>query len=599
MSETGRGDKRPDLYSIFKPKTHPQKRKAEASTEPAKRRKPRSLSDLLDEFPIEVLKSEGVDVEVIRESSDELLCSFFRTLSNKDEEAQVAICGGFAYFPAYNLSVQCSEPNMFRLNCVVPHGVSAITDLLKATQHNPKTVDCVLLQFELLSGESGTEASVKPSSADEALQPFHLYRMFQNQTARLKQEGLQLSYELLRNSQEAVVKCELAGIHFDTEAHRGLMAVWHSQSQNSETELRAELGEINFNSTKQLSEALANYIKKKRLEGLLDKWPVSQTGQLKTDSATLKFHADDPELEKVVSNLLEYRTATKLLSSFGHSLNSYVINSRIHTKFKLNGAVTGRLSSSEPNLQNIPHSVEFRKLFTAPPGREIVVGDYSQIELRVVALLAHDTDMIGVFDRNQDMHQYTAASILNVPEDSVSNEQRRLAKAVNFGLLYGQGANSFSRYAQSNFDVKLSLSEAKAYISKFYRTFPGLKVWQESLKNAKVVNTPLGRKRRTSIPMEKQNTTIQGGAAEVMLKLLGKLRVMLHEHDCVLVNVVHDEVILEVAEAEAGTCCRKLKRLMQEAWNEFTQEAQFGSVNWDVAKVASGPDWGQCKETLS
>jgi DNA polymerase-1 len=551
---------------------------------------------MLEEFRTEVVKADGSNIKVIRHFSQELLSAFFRSFEGQMGGVKVAVCSGFAYFPSFNLSVKCKEVNLYRLHCVVPHGVVALSDLLKHSSLPPKITECVLLQYELLTGEQANPDSVIPMAADLALHPFLLYRRYLSQVTRLKQEGLYPSYELLRDAQEAVVKCELAGIHFDGQAHLALIATWQAQADNSEAELKGELGAMNFNSTKQLSEAMGLYTAKKQIQGVLKDWPRGKSGQLTLDSATLKHYADTPGLSRLLGLILEYRSASKLLNTFGQSLGTWVVRSRIHTKLKLNGCVTGRLSSCEPNLQNVPHSSEFRKLFTAPQGRKLIVGDYSQIELRVAALLAHDVDMIRVFDRKQDLHLFTAASLLNIPEDQVTPDQRRLAKAVNFGMLYGQGAPGLAGYAESKYGVTLTFGEAKAYIIKFYTTFPGVKAWQDSLKTAKFVSTPLGRKRRTSVPMEKQNTPIQGGAAEVMLKLLVKLASFLRNSGCELVNLVHDEVIIEAAEAQAEACCGELRRLMQEAWTDFLTEAHLDSVTWDVAKVSTGSDWDSAKQ---
>ncbi|MDQ3098716.1 MAG: DNA polymerase [bacterium] len=245
--------------------------------------------------------------------------------------------------------------------------------------------------------------------------------------------------------------------------------------------------EFNINSPKQLAEVLFDHLK-------LPVVKHTKTGR-STDEEVLKELAiSSPLAEKV----LEYRELYKLKSTYVDALPKYIKeDGRIHSTLSLDVAATGRLSSSDPNLQNIPIRSQWgsaiRKAFVAAEGFTLLSADYSQIELRILAHLSGDENMRAIFVDDRDIHASTAALIFNVPLDQVSKDQRRSAKTINFGLMYGMGAHALSR------DLKITFSQAQLFIKAYFEAFPKVKKWVDKVltdgKEKGYVETILGRRR--------------------------------------------------------------------------------------------------------
>jgi DNA polymerase-1 len=276
----------------------------------------------------------------------------------------------------------------------------------------------------------------------------------------------------------------------------------------------------------------------------------------------------------------------------------------VHTSFNQVGSVTGRLSSSEPNLQNIPTRTELgrkvRNGFIAAPGWQLLAVDYSQIELRIVAHMANDEAMLAAFRAGQDIHAATAAAIYNVPLKQVTKEQRRHAKAINFGLIYGMGAFGLSRTAG------LTLGEAEDFVGAYFRQFPGVKKYLDGIRllaaQQGYVETLLGRRRyfpnlqgqanqnlKAREEREAINAPVQGTAADVMKLAMIQVPGALRQAglSARLLLQVHDELVLEVPQAELNDTARLVQRVMSEAYPlsiPLLTEARIGQ-NWGVLMV--------------
>jgi DNA polymerase-1 len=178
--------------------------------------------------------------------------------------------------------------------------------------------------------------------------------------------------------------------------------------------------------------------------------------------------------------LRDYRSANKLATTYGKVWvkNAYR-DGRLYPSWKQIGADSGRMACSAPNLQNLPRDLRYRACFRAPDCRVLVKADYSQIELRIAAKISGDAEMAADYQRGEDLHARTARTVLGIAE--VTKEHRQLAKALNFGLLYGMGAKGFRDYARNNYGVDLSLENAQAYRSAFFKSYPGLAAWQRGI----------------------------------------------------------------------------------------------------------------------
>ena len=347
---------------------------------------------------------------------------------------------------------------------------------------------------------------------------------------------------------------------------------------------------FNLNSPKQLQEILFEKHKlpvKKKTPG----------GLPSTDEDVLQELALDHPLPKLI---LEYRGLTKLKSTYTDKLPRMVNakTGRVHTNYGQAVAVTGRLSSNEPNLQNIPvrttEGRRIREAFIAPPGSIIVSADYSQIELRIMAHLSQDKGLLHAFATGQDVHRHTAAEVFGIDSASVSSEQRRYAKVINFGLIYGMSA--FGLAAQ----LGIERGAANQYMERYFLRYPGVKEYmartRESARNFGYVETVFGRRLylneiKSGNPARRQgseraaiNAPMQGTAADLIKLAMIVVQDWIRDSGLVsrLIMQVHDELVLEVPQAELELVKQELPGLME------------GVTQLDVplvVDVGAGPNW--------
>lgn len=359
-----------------------------------------------------------------------------------------------------------------------------------------------------------------------------------------------------------------------------------------EKDIFAEAGhEFNINSPKQLGEILFG-------EMQLPGGKKTKTGYSTSASVLEKLEPDYP----FVSKILEYRQLAKLKSTYADGLAVYIgEDNRIHGKFNQTITATGRISSTEPNLQNIPVRMplgrEIRKVFIPKEGCVFIDADYSQIELRILAHMSDDKNLIDAYNHSKDIHAATASLVFHVPLEEVTKEQRSNAKAVNFGIVYG-----ISSFGLSN-DLSISRKEAEQYIKDYFISYPGIKNYLDnSVKEAKEKGysvTMFGRRR--PIPeltsgnfMQRQfgervamNSPIQGSAADIMKIAMINVAKELKEKDLKskIVLQVHDELLIEAYENEVEQVKDILKRNMEEAAHlnvPLDVDVQVGN-NWDEA----------------
>ncbi len=371
---------------------------------------------------------------------------------------------------------------------------------------------------------------------------------------------------------EVLSSMELAGIRLDTAALHEFGEELLPKAEQLAQDIYSCAGhEFNIGSPKQLSvvlfEELGLPAGKKRKTGY------------STDADTLEALRDK---HPIIPLIFEYRTLTKLYNTYVKGLEAAVSpDGRMHTTFKQTETRTGRISSAEPNIQNIPVRTEigrnFRKFFVADEGKLLVDADYSQIELRVLAHLSGDKAMISTFCEGGDIHTQTAASVLGLPPEWITPEQRRSAKAVNFGIVYGMGAFSLAK------DINVSVAEAKRYIEDYLNHYSGVKEYMDRVTKSAEKDgcavTMFGRKRfipeilssnKNVKALGKRiamNTPIQGTAADIikiaMVRVYRRLKAELPEARLIL--QVHDELIVEAPEDKAAQAAKILSEEMQSA----------------------------------
>ena len=323
--------------------------------------------------------------------------------------------------------------------------------------------------------------------------------------------------------------------------------------------------EINLDSQSQVTDALVNLgvpvpdtTRAWQLQPLAEKYPV-------------------------VGKLLEYRAVQKSMTSFGENILEFIEpkTGRIHADFRQIGAPTGRFSCSNPNLQQIPHEEAYRRCFRAADGKKLVIADYSQIELRILADFSDDKNFINAFVSGEDFHTTTASQVFGVKPEDVSPDQRSFAKRLNFGIVYGVGASRFGLM------TGLSQSEAENTMRKYFGTFVDLrsylyKAGEDVLKN-RTARTASGRTLRlrfdetdrqqvSSARRYGVNMPIQGTSADILKLALRLLHDSIRGTSAKLVNIVHDEIIVECDAAEAEATADRLEKAMCAAGERYVKK---------------------------
>jgi DNA polymerase-1 len=392
-----------------------------------------------------------------------------------------------------------------------------------------------------------------------------------------------LFYEVELPLINVLIEMELNGILLDKEILR-------EQAKELETLATQLLQDIfrlagqdfNPNSPKQVAYVLFEKLKLPVLR-------KTKTGP-STDAYVLQELAS---LHPLPEKLLAYRELEKLLSTYVKKLPEYINprTGRVHTTFQQHITVTGRLSSTEPNLQNIPVRTELggqiRKAFVAPPGRVLIGADYSQIELRVLAHLSEDPGLIEAFERDEDVHARTAATIFNIPIESVGPRERRIAKMINFGLSYGMTGYGLAQR------TGLSRSEAERFIKNYFENYPGVRAYMERVvreaEEKRYLETLLGRRRyfvelSSQTKREAINFPVQGTAADIMKLAMLRVyeRIQSGEIRADMLLQIHDELIFEADAEAAERAAQLIKQTMESAFSlrvPLKVETHIGT-NW-------------------
>ncbi len=368
-----------------------------------------------------------------------------------------------------------------------------------------------------------------------------------------------------------LLKMEMYGVALDAAFLAELERTLAEQIRVLEHEIYDTVGHhFNINSTKQLGDILFGELK-------LPSGRKTKTGYSVSADVIESLRGKHP----MVDYLLEYRQLTKLKSTYVDGLLALMdpVTGRVHTSFNQTVASSGRLSSSNPNLQNIPVRTEvgrqIRRAFIADPSFVLLTADYSQFELRILAHITHEPRLVEAFSKGEDIHTITAASLFNIPVAEVTKGQRRLAKTVVYAVLYGQSAFGLAQI------TGMSNSEASEFIKRYHETFPNIKGYVDStLNQARIqgyVNTLFGRKRffpemqtlafneRLALEREAINMPIQGGNADLIKIAMIRIQNELEKRKLKtrMILQVHDELVFEVAVEELERVKRLIKGMME------------------------------------
>jgi DNA polymerase-1 len=420
--------------------------------------------------------------------------------------------------------------------------------------------------------------------------------------AEIKRDGLEkLFYEIEMPLVGVLAEMEFIGVLLDLDFFHAFSKELTSGLASLEKQIFEQVGKpFNINSTQQLSDILFNRL----MLVPPDRGRKTSSGHFSTAANVLD---DMRGQHAVVDLILEHRELSKLKSTYVDALPAAVDanTGRVHTSYSQTGAVTGRLSSNNPNLQNIPTRTEtgrrVRNGFIADEGNVLLSVDYSQVELRLVALMAGDEAMLDAFRAGQDIHTTTAAAIYNVPLADVTKDMRRHAKAINFGLIYGMSAFGLTR------TTELTLGESESFVKAYFARFPGVKRYLDDTRKLAAsqgyVTTLLGRRRyfpalkqgslnqqvRNREEREAINAPIQGTAADIMkiamLHIPGALKEAGLKGQMLL--QVHDEIVIECPQAELKKTAQVVQKTMESAYPlsiPLSTEARSGK-SWGAMKV--------------
>ena len=410
-------------------------------------------------------------------------------------------------------------------------------------------------------------------------------------------------YQLIHKAMPVVADMQLTGCLFDMESHWDLIIEWRQELYETIQEIQ-EITKLPKITGPKIADWLDENLDKK------DKfvWPRSdKSKRLSVDAATLS----DFEHLPIVAPFSRYQKLSTLTSRYGKNLAQFINASsgRIHGQYSLVGARTGRMSSSRPNEQNAPKDTRYRSKYIAAPGNIFCRADYSQIEIRAIAELSQDKVMLDAFAKGEDFHDVTGAGIMGVsiPEFKAHpdyDHQRRFAKALNFLLQFGGGAETYAMYSKKNFKVEKSLEEAWDDINKWKSLYAGVTEWQQKqaaqAEKTLMTWTPMGKKRK--LPANayygaSMNTPVQGGAAECIMLSLVYIYDILREKGSKgkIIKCVHDEIVVECPDnkREIKTCSDAIVTGMTDAFLAVFP----GGITKNLVDVTTGHDWAEaCKE---
>lgn len=417
-----------------------------------------------------------------------------------------------------------------------------------------------------------------------------VYNLKQLSLEKLEKLGMtDLYYNLELKLVKVLFEMEQAGIKVDAEAIKVLGEKYGNEARQLTAEIYELVGqEFNINSPKQMQEILFN------------KLNLVYKGKKNTSGEVLEAIADQ---HPVVSKILRYRKVSKIFSTYLDGLSGYIRDGKIYTTFIQTATATGRLSSREPNLQNIPvrddEGRELRKLFTSSFENGLIISaDYSQIELRLVANFSHDETLIDCFKQGQDIHTATASRVFNVPMDEVTSQQRSMAKSVNFGIIYG-----ISDYGLSQ-NVHISKKEAKQFIDKYFELYPTIKSYMDKniqfAKEHGYATTLLGRIRQIpelnssnyAVRMFGErvamNMPLQGSASDIIKMAMVNVQNRMRQENLKskLILQIHDELIVDAVPEEKDI----VEKILTEEMENVTQLDVPLTVG-----VGSGYSWFDAK----
>ena len=499
----------------------------------------------------------------------------------------------------YNIKVNSYDDTMLISYSLGSGGTRHSLDFLAKKYMSHSAISFKEIAGSGKSQKSFNEISINEASIYAAEDADITFRLWKILRPRLMSEKISSVYETIeRPLAKVIMDMEKNGVCVDEKILKELSIKFENDIKRIEKECFEIVGnEFNLGSPKQIGEILFDKLKIKGGK-------KTPSGAWSTDAETLNFLASSGNI--LPKLLLEWRGLSKLKSTYTDALPNFINKNtkRIHTSYSMSSTSTGRLSSSDPNLQNIPIKNDegkmIRSAFIADEGYSLISADYSQIELRIIAHISDDNNLKNAFKNNIDIHSLTASEVFGVPIEDMSQDIRRKAKAINFGIIYG-----ISPFGLSN-QLDISRSEASDYIRSYFEKFPSIRDYMESTKefakNNGFVKTLFGRKCIINDPgnrgpggkafMERAaiNAPIQGTAADIIKRAMIKIPKNLKKEnlETKMIMQVHDELVFETKDSEIEKTMSIVIKEMSEAHKPVVDL----SVDLKV-EAASGKNWDQ------
>ena len=499
----------------------------------------------------------------------------------------------------YNIKVNSYDDTMLISYSLGSGGTRHSLDFLAKKYMSHSAISFKEIAGSGKSQKSFNEISINEASIYAAEDADITFRLWKILRPRLMNEKISSVYETIeRPLAKVIMDMEKNGVCVDEKILKELSIKFENDIKRIEKECFEIVGnEFNLGSPKQIGEILFDKLKIKGGK-------KTPSGAWSTDAETLNFLASSGNI--LPKLLLEWRGLSKLKSTYTDALPNFINKNtkRIHTSYSMSSTSTGRLSSSDPNLQNIPIKNDegkmIRSAFIADEGYSLISADYSQIELRIIAHISDDNNLKNAFKNNIDIHSLTASEVFGVPIEDMSQDIRRKAKAINFGIIYG-----ISPFGLSN-QLDISRSEASDYIRSYFEKFPSIRDYMESTKefakNNGFVKTLFGRKciiddtgnrgpgGKAFMERAAINAPIQGTAADIIKRAMIKIPKNLKKEnlETKMIMQVHDELVFETKDSEIEKTMSIVIKEMSEAHKPVVDL----SVDLKV-EAASGKNWDQ------
>lgn len=439
-------------------------------------------------------------------------------------------------------------------------------------------------------------------AASDVIVLMELYKKLDEYIDQLK---LRKVYDLYRKAQLVLSQMELNGICIDKTLHRKNVIKWREDLKDASDSV------LELTGLERITDStIAAWLEKSLPPETKEIWPKTEKDErLSTDANTF---ADFSHLD-IVKPFSKYQKLKKLTTAFGMNLLGQInpATEKLHPSYRVAGARTGRLSCAEPNIQQAPRSKEFRSIFIPSPGYVFVVADYSQVEVRCIAELSNDPEMLKAFEEGLDIYSHTAAQLTNIPyeviekrdEEGNKHPARQQAKALVLGLNYGLGARKFAHYAKKGYGVEITETDAVGLVAAYRELYSKLRDWQIEQVNKTALKrytafSAMGKSRKMTEENYYgacMNHPIQGSCAEIMLLALVYASEELKDTSARLLASVHDEILVECKPEDVEAVKQKLADSMRQAYLEIIPS---GRTLKNLIAPSHGANWADAKAVM-